>query len=154
MAADPAPKNAYTRVSAERTIAELQSLLITHGARQIIVSADDGEANGLSFSLSTGGLYHLPVRIDQMERRLAGRRPDAALRTKNQRTYAYAVAWRTVKDWLAAQLDLIATEMVTLDEIMLPFRILDAKGTTVYAALAARDFRLPALPESVGDARR
>ena len=41
------------------------------------------------------------------------------------------VAWRILKDWVEAQLALIATQMVSLDQIMLPYMLMD-EGLTVY----------------------
>ena len=40
---------------------------------------------------------------------------------KPTREQAHRVAWRIVKDWLEAQLALIQTEMVRLDQVMLPY---------------------------------
>lgn len=153
MAPNPvAPKNSQTRVAAERTIAEVQALLFAHGAAQVMVSAEAGVPCGVSFRLPGGAAYHLPVRAEQLARRLDDSGARNRLPTKDRDAYVRAVAWRTIKDWLAAQLDLIETGMVTLDEVMLPYRLLGASGTTVYGALAARDFRLPALSAPKGDA--
>ena len=53
---------------------------------------------------------------------------EAKLKTLEQ---AQRVAWRIVKDWLEAQLAIIETEMVTLDQVMLPYMQGD-NGQTVY----------------------
>jgi hypothetical protein len=45
--------------------------------------------------------------------------------------HAERVAWRIVKDWLEAQLAIIKTEMVTLDQVMLPYMRGD-NGATIY----------------------
>jgi len=44
--------------------------------------------------------------------------PKKYLRNKEQ---AYKVGWRIIKDWLDAQLSLLAIEMVKIEEIFLPY---------------------------------
>lgn len=41
------------------------------------------------------------------------------------------VAWRIVKDWVEAQMAILESEMVTMDEIFLPY-MLNRNGDTVY----------------------
>lgn len=69
---------------------------------------------------------------------------------------AQRVAWRIVKDWVEAQVALIQTEMVTLDQVMLPYMI-GVGDKTIYELYKARKL-LPALeaareaePDEVGD---
>jgi hypothetical protein len=45
--------------------------------------------------------------------------------------HAERVAWRIVKDWLEAQLAIVATEMVTFDQVMLAY-VRTSDGTTLY----------------------
>jgi hypothetical protein len=44
---------------------------------------------------------------------------------------AERVAWRIVKDWLAAQLAILETEMVSVQQVFLPY-FLDRQGRTLY----------------------
>ena len=55
--------------------------------------------------------------------------------------HAERVAWRIVKDWLEAQLAIIRTEMVTLDQVMLPYMVGD-EGHTVYELYRDRQLAL------------
>lgn len=48
------------------------------------------------------------------------------------------VAWRVVKDWLEANLALIAAQMATLDEVMLPYLHVD-EGRTLWQAYRERE---------------
>lgn len=66
------------------------------------------------------------------------------LRTMEQ---ASRVAWRIIKDWLAAQLALIKAEMVTLEQVFLPYAQ-NADGATLFDVLAEGKFRGLALPSS------
>ncbi|KKL17092.1 hypothetical protein LCGC14_2488990, partial [marine sediment metagenome] len=44
---------------------------------------------------------------------------------------ARRIAWRIIKDWVEAQLALIATEMVTLEQVFLPYLKVN-QGQTLY----------------------
>jgi hypothetical protein len=56
---------------------------------------------------------------------------------------ARRVAWRITKDWLDAQLALIETEMVPLEQVMLPYMTTDS-GQTVFEVLKDTQLKLPA----------
>jgi len=58
---------------------------------------------------------------------------------------AERVAWRIMKDWLEAQLAIIATEMVTLDQVFLPYMQGD-DGRTVYELYLDHQLAIGAAP--------
>lgn len=127
--------NYTTDVPVARSIGHVQALLVEAGARQIMTEYDDvGRTVGLGFVVSTiHGMrqFVLPVNTDRVEAVLA-RDPRAAKRMKITPQQAERVAWRIVKDWLEAQLAIIQTEMVTLDQVMLPYMTSDDGRRTVY----------------------
>jgi len=45
---------------------------------------------------------------------------------------AARVAWRIIKDWVDAQMAILESEMVRMDEIFLPYMIADKTGNTMY----------------------
>lgn len=55
--------------------------------------------------------------------------------------HAYRVAWRIIKDWVEAQMALLETEMVKMEQIILPY-ILTPSGKTVYEIVADSQFML------------
>lgn len=124
----------YTTTSTvERTVAKIQHLLVKAGARGIAYSYDTaGLLTGMSFVVRASygdQAYTLPANVDRVQAVL--------LRQKVQPRYstvehAARVAWRILQDWVAAQLALIETETVGLDQVMLPYAHTDAQGTTVY----------------------
>jgi hypothetical protein len=124
--------NYTTTVPARRTASQIMDILAKHGAQQILVdySGDGaGAVNGLAFAIQTDhGLmrYKLPVDIAAVEKVLRADRA-VAPRLKNEE-HAERVAWRILKDWIEAQLALISTRMVTLDQVMLPYMIM-GEGT-------------------------
>lgn len=62
---------------------------------------------------------HRRLRLHPRAHRPAPRLKRAGSYTS--REHATRVAWRVVKDWLEANLALIAAEMATIDEVMLPY---------------------------------
>jgi hypothetical protein len=131
MAASGRPLNYTTTIPAAQTVGECQATLAAAGAASVAVHYDDGQPAGLSFSLKTPHgqrNFTLPVNVDGAQRVLAKAERDgqfAAARkragTYSSREHATKVAWRVVKDWLEANLALIAAQMATIDEVMLPY---------------------------------
>ena len=137
--------NYTTRVPAEKTVGEIMKTLVSGGARQIVTVYDDeGMLSGLRWSIeSRHGTfsYALPCNIEPVfiiltEDRILVRDPAA------RRQQAVRVAWRIVKDWVEAQMALLATGMVELEEIFLPYML--SGDRTLYQVLTERGFR--ALP--------
>lgn len=141
--------NYTTKIAAAKTIGEVQALLAKHGAARIAVDYTDGTPAGLTFGLVTAHgprLFTLPVDVDAMHRLLvaednAGRLKSGGMARAERRSRAQAerVAWRVIKDWLAAQLALVQTEMASLDQVMLPYLHADDTGRTLYAAYRDRE---------------
>jgi hypothetical protein len=57
--------------------------------------------------------------------------------------HASKVAWRVIKDWLAAQIALIESEMATLDEVMLPYLIVGPDKQSLYSLMSEHQLMLP-----------
>lgn len=138
--------NYTTSIAASKTVGEMQALLARHGASRIAVDYDGGAPCALSFLLDTPhGPRHftLPVDVDAMHRLLQRQDREGKLRsgskaTRSSREQAERVAWRVMKDWLAAQLALVETEMAGLDQVMLPYLHVDG-DRTLYAAYKDRE---------------
>ena len=58
---------------------------------------------------------------------------------------AKRVAWRIVKDWVEAQMALLDTTMMSLDQIFLPYMLLTPEQT-VYERVKGLQFALPPAP--------
>jgi len=118
--------NYTTKIAVEKTAQEINMLLGRHGADRVVISYREGRPVAISFSAPGAhgmAAFTLPVNADAMLEvliRQANRREiPRAFATPEQ---AERVAWRVIKDWLAAQLALIETSMVSLERIMLPYR--------------------------------
>ncbi len=139
--------NYSTSVSVEKTLGEIQYILAKSGARSILV-AYDGQANptAVSFLVPTAfgdRLFRLPANLDAVWKILTQQRAKGELAPRfMSREQASRVGWRILKDWLEAQLALIETEMVSLEEVMLPY-MSDHTGRTLYEYMIERRLQLP-----------
>ena len=135
-----------TSVPVSRTVAQVQAKLIEHGARAVMMEYDNqGRIMALAFKVKTPN-GELPIRLPidaaatlkvlqrqhyngEIPARFAGEE------------HAYRVAWRIIKDWVEAQMSLLETEMVKMEQIFLPY-IITRDGQTVYQVMAEKHFLL------------
>ena len=153
------PLNYTTTIPAARTVGECQQILAQSGAAAVAVHYEEGEPAGLSFRLDTPHGrrdFTLPVNIDGMQRVLAEAQRDGMFASARQasdrftsRRHATMVAWRVVKDWLEANLALIAAGMASLDETMLPYLQVD-DSRTLYQAYREREANAALMPGGTG----
>ena len=138
-------KNYSTTISAVQTVGEIQGILAAHGAKSVMMNYDERrEPNAVMFIVETplgDRLFKLPANIDEFQKVLQSQK------VKCDREQATKVAWRNIKDWIAAQMALLETAMVTLDEIFLPY-MADKTGSTVYQLYAGG--KLPLLGDGRG----
>jgi hypothetical protein len=131
------PLNYTTSVPVNRSITEVQKILAKAGASSVQIEYVETQPIGVGFTLRTPHgrrSFLLPVDVPAMHTLLAA---DAAA-GKIRRAYgtpehAARVAWRVIKDWLEAQLALIDARMAALDQVMLPYLLVD-EDRTLYAA--------------------
>lgn len=134
--------NYTTQIAVSKSMAQVQTLLVAAGATAVMATYDQGRAVGMTFSIKTDSgmrTFELPVDANKAQAVLKRQRVAPKYSTLEQ---AERIAWRIIKDWIEAQLAMLSTEMVTLDQIMLPYMHAD-NGMTVYELY--RD-RTPALP--------
>jgi len=136
-----------------KSIGEIQGTLVTHGARAIMIDySADKEPASMTFVIPTpqGEIpFRLPANVKQVENillNMRSRKPetwhnDYATVMDKLHKQAARVAWRIIKDWVAAQVAIIETEMVTLPQVFLPY--MQVRGQqTLYEAMVDRGFYL------------
>jgi hypothetical protein len=124
--------NYTTTVAAVRSANEITKDLVRAGARGIGSEYDpQGRMVSMMFTIVVAGesyVYLLPVRTGAVQAVLIKQRVEKRYQTLD---HAERVAWRILRDWVRAQLAIIETEMVALDQVMLPYLQTD-NGMTVY----------------------
>lgn len=133
--------NYTTSVPVGRTLSEIQEMLVKHGADAVVSRYAAGQIVGLSFTLPTPHgqrAFTLPVDTDAVHRVLV--KQLGAGKKASSKEQAARVAWRVLKDWLAAQLAIIEAQMATLDQVMLPYLHVNGE-LTMYEAFKENEQR-------------
>lgn len=147
--------NYSTTVTALKSIGEIQGILVGHGAKHILMDYDNGEPIGLSFIVGTpygDTPFRLPANIDRvnnlLQKQLVSsnyRRWDRDYQEEKQskiKEQASRVAWRILKDWVRAQMAILETEMVSIDQIFLPYMQMPS-GKILYEVMLDHHLQLP-----------
>jgi hypothetical protein len=143
--------NYDTTVDVEKTLVDIHRMLVRSGARRISVEYDEHrQPTAVTFviALPFGETpYRLPANTTAVYALLERQWQDGMVRrglvTVGQ---ASRVGWRIVKDWLEAQLTIIDSGLVTLDQVMLPYNVValeDGREGTFYDAWRAHRGKLP-----------
>ena len=135
--------NYTTTVEAAKTVFQIQAILQTHGARSVLINYDaQGQIEALSFLVKTpqGEIpIKLPVNPDAVLALLERAWRAGRIRKRIDRSQAIRIAWRIVKDWVEAQMAILETEMVRMEQIFLPY-VQTPDGRTVYERLEGAKF--------------
>ena len=141
--------NYTTRIPAAQTAGEVQGILGRHGAKAVMIEyGDDGSAEALSFRIKRGEDslgFRLPIEPDRVLKVLQDQYDSGKLRShqgRPDREQAVKVAWRILKDWVEAQMAYLETEMVTIEQLFLPY-MLTRDNKTLYQVMLDRGFYLP-----------
>ena len=133
--------NYTTKIDAFKSIGEIQSTLSKHGARRIMQEYDDsGSPTAISFSINTPvgeRAFILPANTEAVYKVLQEQK------VKCDMAQAKRVAWRILKDWIEAQMAILESGMVEMEQVFLPY-MANGSGQTVYQIFKERNLMLEA----------
>ncbi|KKM87516.1 hypothetical protein LCGC14_1268140 [marine sediment metagenome] len=150
-----------TKIDAEKTIWELEKLLIARGAKQIAKDYDGkGSVTGVSFKIDVGGglaSFRLVAKVEEVmavineqtekfryqKKKSGGRGGRVRLvpkSFKNDRDHARRVAWRILFDCLRAQLTLVILGQAKVQEVLLPW-MTDGSGRTLFEYMESANYQ-------------
>jgi len=133
-------KNITTSISYEKTIMEIEIILVKFGAKAIMKEYDNQTISAISFYIEYDGQripFKLPMSLEKSrtvivsavnERKLAQRYLSEPLRSDQARR----VGWRIIKDWIHSNLSLIEMNFATPIEILFPYVYDYAEKKTIY----------------------
>ncbi len=135
-----------TKIEPQRTINEIQEVLVSHGAKAIMTNyTDDGKVESLSFKIEVDGqprgvrLPCDPVPVYKvLERQARDRKIPRSFVDEHQ---ALRVAWRIVLYWIEAQMAILETQMVKMEQIFLPYMVMH-DGKTLFESMVKTGFKL------------
>lgn len=128
----------YTSNSAQ-TFTNIQKVLVAHKAKHISFEYNDaGQIITLVFALEVNGNmvgFKLPARIEAVQRIF----DNEGYRYKEDQPYK--TAWANIRDWLDAQMALIDTEQVKIEEVFLPYAV-NREGKTYFEVIQDTGYQL------------
>jgi hypothetical protein len=112
------------------TFEKIQQILSANGATKIMFDYVDGLVVAISFGLEIDGNpmgFKLPAMTENVVQILYGRTYKSGLQkkiTNSQRAQAYKTAWANIRDWIDAQMALVATKQAKINHIFLPYLVM------------------------------
>lgn len=131
-------KNYTTTIKASKTVGEIQGLLSEIGARKIMVDYDD-DRDPISISFCLNGADGTPLYFElranwQGILNVLKKEKKLAVGKLNKDT-AIRVAWRTMQDFIEAQVAFVEAEMASVSEVFVGNLLLkDGKRVIEYLA--------------------
>jgi hypothetical protein len=127
--------NYTTKIPAEQTIGEIQKMLSNHGVMAMMTEYDGPHVSAVSFKMDIAGKpmgFRMPCNwkaVYEIFTEKAGKRDiwDSARKARvleERKQQAIRTAWRIIKSWTEAQLALIEVNMVTIQQVFLPYSIM------------------------------
>ena len=138
--------NYTTSIAVDKTAGEIIALLSRHKAKALMIENDHlGNPSGIGFIIATPSgerEFRLPVNIPAIEKVLVRQASKGEIpRSGATPERARMIAWRINLEWVKVQMALIESEMVTLEQIFLPYMLV-ADGRTVYQMLETQRFKM------------
>ena len=131
--------NFTTKIDVWQTVSEIQQILSKQGATHFAIRNEGSRPAAVSFAIDFKGQplnFLLPCNYKGVYQII---KKDKAtiqkLRMVNSmdklEQHSYNVAWRIIKDWIEAQMALVQVEMVKIEEVFMPYLIINAQGDTL-----------------------
>lgn len=135
-----------TSVEPQTTIAEIQEILVAHGAKSIMTNyTDDGKIESLSFMIEVDGQprgIRLPADPTPVLKVLQRQYQEGKVpRPYVNEHQSLRVAWRIIHYWIKAQMAILETQMVKMEQIFLPYMIM-RDGKTLFENMVKTGFKL------------
>ncbi len=138
-------KNYQATQSPTSSIAVIEELVVKRmNATQFFKEYKDGKIVAVVFVIPTKHGYRsfkLPARVNQVIRALYGEKREYSPQQWEQ---ARITAWANVRDWVDAQVALIETEQVKVEEVFLPY-MANERGETLFEVMEKSGMRIPQL---------
>lgn len=133
-------RNYTTQISVDKTIMEIEQIILKFGAKGIYKEYTGSKITGLMFYLERDGQkipFKIPFSIEKSrrvimqaveEKKLPKKYYDEPLRTEQ----GERVTWRIIKDWIDSQLSLLEINFADAVEILLPYAYNPIENKTMY----------------------
>lgn len=138
--------NYTTEISVDQTVGEIHGILRKYRARSVTDEYDEDRVIAVHFVFATefgDREFRLPVNIEGVQAKLSEVASNLPAGWRGGRdklqslAQAERVAWRIVKDWLEAQMAILDSRQVRLEQVFLPYLVattdvVSGRAITVY----------------------
>jgi len=142
-----------TKMPVEKTVADIQMILGRYGACGVMTQFKDGEVEAVFFKVLFLGKevpFRLPCRWEPIEKEFRSRvkkwpistNENVLVKEKEIRDQAKRVAWRQILRWVEAQMALVETDMVKVQEVFLPYIQTNIEGQTLFDKIENNGLKL------------
>lgn len=136
-----------TEVSVEKSISEIEQVLVRFGAINISKMYENAQPSALAFQFMVNGqplLFRLPMEKDKIMQVFnnqvkAGKIPK---KYKDNLEQASRVGWRIILLWVQAQVSLIEIHAVKVEQVFLPYLYDIEHNETLFDKLERKGFNL------------
>lgn len=134
-----------TEISVEKTIGEIEMLLRKANANGILKEMDASGVTSVSFKIKVAEnrdmAFRLPMDAQAVIQILNQQVKEHKIGNKyyNDLDQARRVGWRILKNWVEAQVALIQTRMVKVQQVFLPYAV-GRDGKTLYEQFEQRNY--------------
>jgi hypothetical protein len=139
-------KNYTSSVSADKSILDIERILIGMGAKNIAKEYDGfGKVDIISFSIPRGETvvpFKLPAKREPIKKLFLKqyRKPSKA-QEELCAAQADRTAWKNVKEWVELQATMIKLEQVEFMEVFMPYIYSMERGKTVFELAKENQFQ-------------
>lgn len=119
-------KNYTSEVAAEKSLAKIEKLLVSAGARKIMKDYSPNEQPcSITFQLPIKGKmvsYRLTAKLEELYNHFTSQYVRPTTKSlQNSLDQAERTAWKIISDWVEIQLTMIELNQGKTDELFLPF---------------------------------
>lgn len=117
------------------TFDKIQNILSVHGANKVMFDYKDGKVFAITFSLEIDGKvmgFKLPALVENVTEIMFGGENGwgkPRVITEKNREQAYKTAWANIRDWIDAQMALVATKQAKVQHVFLPYLVMKGGKT-------------------------
>ena len=133
-------KNTYSKSPVDQSLKEIENVLVGAGAIGISKGYEDGRITSLTFALKFKDNiinFKLPISWKKVQQVIK----NEGIGKWDDDDYAYRVSWAIVRDWVSAQIAVLASENVTMPQLFLPYAVAP-NGETLFDIVVKGDLLL------------
>jgi hypothetical protein len=132
--------NYTTKIDAWKSVNEIQKILSCNKVTHSSIKNEGSFPVALSFTIDLKGQplnFLLPCNYEGVLRRLKSDKkvPNSSKNSEQ----ALRTAWRIIKDWVEAQMAIVDSEQANIEEIFLPYLIINTSGETLSSKMLKND---------------